>query len=202
MNRHVVIFARMPRYGRVKTRLARDIGKMEALRFYRKNLLNLYYRFTGLPTIKLHLSFASDTDSRHGFLPLWPKTLIKLQGKGNLGNRMVNVFKNAPAGEPMIILGSDAPNIEHTHISTAFRALGHNDVVFGPAEDGGYWLVGLKRGRAMPPHFMKQVRWSTKYALQDTVATLPKHWKIAYINVLSDIDTGADLKAWKSAERD
>jgi hypothetical protein len=121
-----------------------------------------------------------------GYLPRWP------QGHGNLGDRMATIFKGALHG-PVVIIGADIPGVTPTLIEKAFRALGDNDAVFGPAPDGGYWLVGLKRGgRAIPAGFFQDVRWSTKHALTDTVATLGDA-RVAYIDTLQDVDHASDL---------
>jgi glycosyltransferase A (GT-A) superfamily protein (DUF2064 family) len=104
---------------------------------------------------------------------------------------MARVFRTLPQG-PICVIGADIPGVEPTHIKDAFETLGTQDAVFGPAFDGGYWLVGLNTSRPVPPQFMKGVRWSTKDALTDTVATL-KGRSIGYIARLQDVDTVADL---------
>ena len=96
------------------------------------------------------------------------------------------IICNRPDGE-----GADQPTFDE--IAEAFAALGAHDAVFGPALDGGYWLVGLRRVRAVPPDLFTGVRWSTEHALSDTVATLRGH-SIARVATLRDVDTAADLK--------
>jgi hypothetical protein len=91
---------------------------------------------------------------------------------------------------PTCIIGADIPGIEAPHIAQAFKALGDHDAVFGPAPDGGYWLVGLKH--APKPGLFANVRWSTEHALADSRATLPDA-RIATIATLADVDTAADL---------
>ena len=84
---------------------------------------------------------------------------------------------------PSIIVGSDIPAIEAEHIAQAFRLLGRNDAVFGPAADGGYWLIGLKRmPKALAP--FAGVRWSSPHALADTLANL-KGKRVAFAATLS-----------------
>jgi glycosyltransferase A (GT-A) superfamily protein (DUF2064 family) len=104
---------------------------------------------------------------------------------------MGRMLGTAPPG-PVCIVGADIPGITATHIASAFGALGANDAVFGPAPDGGYWLIGLKRARPIPPRLFANVRWSTEHALMDTIATLPNH-RIAQIATLNDVDTIDDL---------
>ncbi len=91
---------------------------------------------------------------------------------------------------PTCIIGADIPGIQPHHIAEAFCALGDHDAVFGPAPDGGYWLVGLKeRPRS---GLFKNVRWSTEHALSDSRATLGNA-RIATVATLADVDTVADL---------
>jgi glycosyltransferase A (GT-A) superfamily protein (DUF2064 family) len=105
---------------------------------------------------------------------------------------MKAIFGNAPTG-PVVIIGADIPNITPTLIDKAFRALGDHDAVFGPAPDGGYWLIGLKRGaHAVPIDLFKDVRWSSEYALADTIASLSTT-RVATIDELRDVDTVQDL---------
>ena len=94
---------------------------------------------------------------------------------------------------PVCIIGADIPGITSAHIARAFAALGDHEAVFGPALDGGYWLVGLQCTGAVPQGLFQGVRWSTEHALADTMATLPGR-RIALIDQLRDIDTVADLR--------
>ena len=96
-----------------------------------------------------------------------------------------------PVG-PVCIIGADIPGIHPRHIARAFHALGRTDATFGPAPDGGYWLIGLKRSRAIPPTLFRNVRWSTEHAMADTIATL-SGFTISTITPLRDVDTAADL---------
>ncbi len=104
---------------------------------------------------------------------------------------MANVARELPPG-PVVIVGSDIPDIAPNHIAKAFRALGDNDAVFGPATDGGYWLVGLRRR----PRFLDPfagVRWSSVHALADTLANLAGR-RVAFVDLLSDVDDGDSLR--------
>lgn len=104
---------------------------------------------------------------------------------------MGRIFRSLPPG-PVCIIGADIPGLQRHHIARAFHALGNSDAVFGPAPDGGYWLVGLKRVAAVPATLFESVRWSTEHALADTVASLGG-LRIAEIDVLRDVDDVADL---------
>ncbi len=102
---------------------------------------------------------------------------------------MIRLLSHRGSG-PRIVIGSDIPGVRRHHIARAFAALGRHDAVFGPAEDGGFWLVGL---RHRPPVGMfKGVRWSTSHVLADSLATMPD-LSVALIDRLHDVDTVQDL---------
>ena len=127
-----------------------------------------------------------------GWRVLWPPHLPRIaQGPGDLGARMARVISAAPPG-PVVIIGADAPGLRARHLRKAFHALARADAVFGPAEDGGYWLIGLARRQSAPSLF-NSVRWSTAHALQDTLASLPQDFDVQYLERLSDIDEAKDL---------
>ena len=196
MHRHVILFARPPRYGCGKTRLARDIGKVATLRFYRNNVNRVLGRLKTMPSIKLSVSLTPDNAVFEAVGPHFGDVPLIPQGYGDLGAKMARALNHRDIG-PTVIIGSDIPDISPRYIEEAFKALHSNDAVFGPCEDGGYWLIGLKRLSNTPSHFLKNIEWSTSQALQQSVATLPKQWKVGYISILDDIDTGADLAAWQ-----
>ncbi len=123
---------------------------------------------------------------------IWPAHLPRIpQGRGDLGARMKRALRVSPTG-PVCVIGADIPGITKPHIARAFAALGPAEAVFGPAPDGGYWLVGLKNARPAPPSLFKGVRWSSVDALADTLASLPG-WRIAFVDSLRDVDTADDL---------
>ncbi|MBE9475978.1 MAG: glycosyltransferase, partial [Proteobacteria bacterium] len=153
------IMVKEPRAGRVKTRLGKGIGMTRAAWWFRhqtRRLLRVLGRDVRWQTV---LAVSPDVEGLQSriwpdHLPRWP------QGRGDLGQRMAAIFRHAPSG-PVVIIGADIPGITPALIAKAFRALGDHDAVFGPAYDGGYWLVGLKRGAgAVPVHLFENVRWS------------------------------------------
>ncbi|MGA0394140.1 MAG: TIGR04282 family arsenosugar biosynthesis glycosyltransferase, partial [Rhodospirillales bacterium] len=115
-------------------------------------------------------------------------------GTGDLGARMNRVMNALPPG-PAVIIGSDIPTITPRHIAQAFKRLGSDDAVFGPATDGGYWLVGLKR-RPTVPSIFRNVRWSSETALADTLANLKHGQRIALLEELEDVDDGYGYRRW------
>lgn len=187
-NRHLVIFAKAPRMGRVKTRLARDIGTVSAWKFYRRQLFSLVRNLGHDPRWQTHLFVAPDMSA--GDDRIWPSGVSRHpQGGGDLGERMQRAFDILPPG-PAMIIGADIPGITSGHIADGFRALGNHDAVFGPADDGGYWLVGVKRSPRRPRLF-DGVRWSGPHALDDTRRNLGGY-SVSLLEILADIDDGAD----------
>jgi glycosyltransferase A (GT-A) superfamily protein (DUF2064 family) len=97
-----------------------------------------------------------------------------------------------------VLIGSDIPGVTAADIAAAFRALGRAQAVFGPAEDGGYWLVGF--GPRRPARPFAGVRWSTEHALADTLSNCAGH-RVALVRRLRDVDTAADLRALQGQRR-
>jgi rSAM/selenodomain-associated transferase 1 len=184
---HLVIFARHPRLGTGKRRLARDVGAVQALRFQRV-MLALTLRRLGRD--RRWTTWLAVTPDRARFRPIWPRSLP--QGRGDLGRRMARVARMSRPG-PVVIVGSDIPGVTARHIARAFHELGQRDAVFGPAADGGYWLVGLRRRPRLLDPF-RNVRWSTGHALADTLQNLAGK-KIAFLDTLADVDDGPSLAA-------
>ena len=199
MIRHLVIFARAPQPGRVKRRMARDVGALAAARFYRATLTGQLRRMTRGARWQVWLFVTPDTELCH---PAWRLAGVRLnvrpQGPGDLGQRMLKPFKTLPPG-PVVLVGSDIPAMQPSHIAQAFRLLGRHDLVFGPARDGGFWLIGARRLRPMLRTLFTGVRWSTRHALADTRANIPATISVELAATLDDIDTARDLRAFQRA---
>ena len=188
-DRWLVVMLKEPRPGRVKTRLGREIGLIEAAWWFRHQTQALLRRLDD-PRWRLVLAVSPDTEGLAS--RIWPAHLPRLpQGPGDLGHRMARVFRSLPPG-PALIVGADIPGIGTPQISRAYRALGPAEAVFGPAPDGGYWLVGLKRSGAVPAGLFRGVRWSSEHALADSRASLAG-CRVALTDTLRDVDTAADL---------
>ena len=189
----LVIMAKAPVAGTVKTRLAKTIGTGEATSFYRAMTASAVRRLTRTRRWK---SCLAATPDRCATEPFWPEGIdIVAQGSGDLGDRMGRLFEGLPPG-PVVIIGTDIPDIRPADIADAFRALGSNDAVLGPAPDGGYWLIGLKRTpRVLKP--FADVRWSSSHTLADTLANLEGS-RVALLRELDDIDTAEDYRTWRA----
>lgn len=181
----VFVFARAPRLGAVKRRLARDIGERAALDFHRATMLAL---LRGLTEERRFRTVLAVTPDRARF-PLPVHVPRVGQGRGDLGARMQRAAARVPHGR-VVIIGCDIPDARPTDVLAAFRALGRADAVFGPAEDGGYWLVGFSLRRPARP--FAAVRWSTTHALADTLANFRRR-RVAFLRTLRDVDTAQDL---------
>jgi rSAM/selenodomain-associated transferase 1 len=180
--------AKFPVAGRVKTRLAREIGVAEAIRFYRATMRAVLARLGRQPFWETILAVSPDTAVAS---PMFPSTLRRMsQGGGGLGERMQRPMRQLPPG-PVCVIGTDIPAIRVGDVRWAFRQLGRSDVVFGPAEDGGFWLVGLRRRpRLVYPY--GGVRWSRPDTLDAVLANL-SGLTVGMTTRLGDVDSASDL---------
>jgi hypothetical protein len=182
----VVVFARAPRLGAVKRRLAAELGDRAALRFHVATLTRLLRALAAEPRVRTVLAVTPDRARVRV-----PHGMARMpQGRGDLGVRMHRAFRRFPHGR-VALIGSDIPDANARDLVAAFRALGRADAVFGPAADGGYWLVGMAPRRPGRP--FAKVRWSTPHALTDTLANFPPR-RIALLRTLHDVDTAADWR--------
>ncbi|MFO1027035.1 MAG: TIGR04282 family arsenosugar biosynthesis glycosyltransferase [Acetobacteraceae bacterium] len=182
----VIVFARAPRLGTVKRRLARDIGDRAALRFHTATLTGLLRDLAACRRFDVVLAVTPD----RAFVRLPPRVGRIGQGHGDLGARMARALRRY---RRVALMGCDIPDAGAADVRAAFRALGSVDAVFGPAQDGGYWLIGL--GPRRPRDLFGAVRWSTEHALADTLRQFHRH-RVAFIRRLADVDTVAEYQAW------
>ncbi|MBL4655537.1 MAG: TIGR04282 family arsenosugar biosynthesis glycosyltransferase [Bacteroidia bacterium] len=187
----LMIFVKNPELGKVKTRLASSIGVEAALEVYR-NLLNHTRRIT----IKLecqktvgYSQFVDDND-------IWDNSIYdkELQIGHDLGEKMSGAFQNFFQNESskVVIIGSDCSELTKEIIEESFIMLDDNDVVIGPAKDGGYYLLGMKK---YYPQLFENKKWSTNSVLSSTIVDL-ENLEVDYhiLQELSDIDRVEDLK--------
>lgn len=187
---HLIIFIKNPILGKVKTRLAANIGAEQALAVYLR-LMELT-RNAALQSDCTRNLFYSDTIE----LDAWDEDKFNkfVQEGASLGDRMKNAFDQAFAlgAKKAVIIGSDCPELSSKIIEDAFLLLDYNDVCIGPAKDGGYYLLGMKE----PLSFLfDEKEWSTDSVLRDTIRDLGSN-KLNYglLRALSDLDTVEDLK--------
>jgi rSAM/selenodomain-associated transferase 1 len=186
----IILFVRHPEKGRVKTRLARDIGDERALEIY-KRLLGHTQAITQELDCDRFVFYADAIVAND----IWEGNDYRkrVQAGDTLGERMKNAFAEVfdSGYQKVVIIGSDCPQLSSAIISDAFKTLDTTDVVIGPATDGGYYLLALKY---MITAVFENKQWSTDTVLTDTVADLEK-LAVTYslAPVLRDIDTGDDL---------
>jgi rSAM/selenodomain-associated transferase 1 len=191
----LLIFAKTPRIGLSKTRLADDVGRVEARRIARFVLARTM-RVVHDPAWQSVLMITPRADLHQTLGGLWPSHVSrKAQGKGDLGDRLIRGMEAAPAG-PVIFIGTDTPDINTAHIHEAARALRHDGAVFGPARDGGFWLFGISH-RLRDASLFRDVRWSSPHAMEDVWSNLPPHARVSLLPNLIDIDTSRDWELYK-----
>lgn len=191
MKGRLVVMLKEPHPGRVKTRLGRDLGMVGAAWWFRHQTARLLRRLQD-PRWEIVLAVTPDREGMRS--RIWPAQLTRVpQGAGHLGDRMARVMRTLAPG-PVCVIGGDIPGVTSAKVARAFAALGAQEAVFGPAPDGGYWLIGVRHPGRMPSAFLQDVRWSSAYALQDSVASLGRR-SVALVDTLRDVDTLADLHA-------
>ncbi|MGE0723342.1 MAG: TIGR04282 family arsenosugar biosynthesis glycosyltransferase [Alphaproteobacteria bacterium] len=194
MRRTLIVFLRAPSLGRGKRRLARDIGAVPALAFQRTQVACLLRRLGRDPRWRTMLAVTPDDAVRRR----WPIRLPAVaQGRGDLGARMARALATPPPGA-VVLIGADIPSVTRADVWSAFRTLGDRDLVLGPARDGGYWLIGMRRTPRPPPRDFGKVRWSSRHALADTLANLGPGRRVAMAATREDIDDGAAWRRWRA----
>ena len=196
----LIIFAKAPHVGRAKTRLGRHVGMSRAAILFRQMTQLTINAAIEAKARKpdMEIILAVDPPMAVGVQwpcwsqPNWSGQFTKIpQSHGDLGARITHAMTHRRHG-PVVIIGTDAPQIRARHILEAFHTLGHSDAVFGPAYDGGYWLAGFARRRPNPALF-QGVRWSSETTLQDTLNSIPEHHQVAMLEEMRDIDEKDDL---------
>ncbi len=184
----LIIFIKNPKLGKAKTRIAQTAGYEKALLIY-KELLKHTRKVACSVKAKRLLYYSEFIDQKDE----WNADLFdkKLQHKGDLGTRMAQAFAEAlNESEKAIIIGSDCASLTHHIVKAAFDALDVNDFVIGPAEDGGYYLLGMKQP---DPTLFEAIEWSTSTVFMETIARIDALSKTyALLPTLSDIDYWED----------
>lgn len=188
----IAIFCKAPIPGRVKTRLAADIGTAAATAIYRACAEHTVWsvRHAGLPTVV----FMDRREAAPAFHD-WLGGMLAVQEGDDLGARMENAVRELldHGYKRVIIVGTDAPFVSEKVVHDAAVELMTHDVVIGPALDGGYYLIGTSEDR---PQLFEGVEWSTDKVLQTTLDICENNdWSVAQLEPHRDIDTKADLDA-------
>ncbi|WP_223032781.1 TIGR04282 family arsenosugar biosynthesis glycosyltransferase [Hanstruepera marina] len=184
----VIVFVKNIKLGKVKTRLAKTIGDQEAFEVY-KLLVKKTEKATQNLLVDTHIYFSDAV-----IVTKWPNTYKTVQKGNDLGERMKNAFKDGfeKGYKNIVLIGSDLPDISEVIINQAFESLKTHDTVFGPAEDGGYYLVGIKN---LNHTIFDNKPWSDSNLLNKTIEELNSSAiSIGLLQTLNDIDTFEDLK--------
>lgn len=188
----LLIFVKNPVKGAVKTRLAKAIGEEKALSVYRR-LLKLAKSATDPLDVSKQVWYSQFIDLDD----MWSMQEYdkQLQQGRDLGLRMQTAFRKAFASgfEKVVIIGSDCPELSTPILQQAFQLLEEHEVVVGPSQDGGYYLLGMTE---FYPALFEQKKWSTPAVYEQTIQQL-KGMNVSYrlLPLLNDIDTKADLQA-------
>jgi len=195
----LIIYVKAPRAGTVKTRLLKEFSAEEALALYRAMAEDLIARLRDSGAFALQIHFTPEDAAEE--IKSWlggDLTLRPQQGR-DLGERMHGSFAAAfREGFPKAaIIGSDLPTLAHSRVVEAFRELDQREVVLGPGEDGGYYLIALKSPR---PELFAEVEWSSPAVLSRTLENASRGGlNLIQLPRESDLDTAADARRlWES----
>ncbi|MHC4362984.1 MAG: TIGR04282 family arsenosugar biosynthesis glycosyltransferase [Planctomycetota bacterium] len=198
----ILLFVKHPAPGRVKTRLAEQLGPGRAAALYENFVLDLLDTLRSL-NVNLRIFFEPAealNDIRHW---LGENHSYVLQRGNNLGQRMKNAFAYAFADgcSKGVLIGSDLPDLPADFLSLGLRALDTGDAVLGPSSDGGYYLIGFSRETFLPEAF-DNIAWGTDRVFAHTVKTLKRHRRKLYVLPRwHDVDTLEDLKSLVARSR-
>lgn len=189
MKESLIVFVKKPVAGKVKTRLAKTLGDNEALKVYIRLLEKVKELISDLQVeICVYYSEASGPELE------WGKAVKSyIQVEGDLGVRMKTAIQQTLTySEKVVLMGSDCPGISQEIIQKAFEALDHSEIVLGPTEDGGYYLIGMKK---CYQSVFENITWSTTDVLKQTVeAAEMNKISLAMLPTLRDIDEEEDYR--------
>ena len=204
MKTGLIVFAREPLPGAVKTRLAASLGDKAAAELYETMLRDVLKGVRQLSGIDTVVFWACEEES----LPLLEeqyRCCSRRQSNGNLGQRMSRAFEKmfADGCELCCIIGSDAPDLPLSYILEAYRLLAtpQTDVVFGPSRDGGYYLIGM---RQVWPKLFTDISWGSSAVLNQSLGAAQDSGSgllVSLLPVWQDIDTLEDLQAFQERNR-
>ena len=199
--KHLIIFTRYPQPGKTKTRLILALGVEGAANLQRQMTeftLSKVKKFQESAAISFEIRF---TGGNLQLMQNWLGTELnyQLQGEGDLGKRMENSFLSAfnKGAQEVVIIGIDCPSLSAEVLAQAFKKINNCDLLLGPAVDGGYYLIGLKR--AIRELFIN-IDWGTAKVLQQTVDIAQQlNLSVGYLATLADVDRPEDLPIWENS---
>jgi uncharacterized protein len=193
-NSALIIFAREPQLGRVKTRLKDNLPSLKIQQLYKAFIQDVCRMAGTIPCPRFLFYTGAGTRDAVPFLSRFKKKfLLRRQSGRNLGRRMLGAFEfGAKEGYGQtVIIGTDCLTLSAKDVTRAFKTLARYDCVLGPAKDGGYYLIGLRRPN---PELFTGVRWGSADVLRETIGRLQKcGLSFHLLPVKEDIDTYASL---------
>ena len=197
-NSALLVMARLPRPGRVKSRLADTIGEEKAAEFYQRCAERLFEESRRLPNgVARYIFYADAADAAAMRSWAGDDFLYEPQTRGHLGDRLVDAFTTAfgQGVQKAVVVGSDVPDLTARRIAAALRLLDHYPIVIGPDHGGGYYLMGMRMLHR--DLFLRSLAWGTHYVLGHTLRIMRDlALTPAFLPTLIDIDTGGDLRRW------
>jgi rSAM/selenodomain-associated transferase 1 len=193
----LLIFAKAPRPGLVKTRLANSVGKEAACSAYKRLIRTLAARLEKLPGATVCYSPPDARDELSSFFPA--QWRFAPQTGAELGERLYRAMEEsfARGAAKVAVIGCDCPYITRLDIENAWSALDSNDAVLGPATDGGYWLVG---SRELHAGLFEGIDWSTERVLSQTLEVAGRlKLRTALLRTLEDVDTELEWQRFLEA---
>lgn len=183
----LIIFVRSPKLGKVKTRLAKEVGDEEALSIYIRLLTHTREVAEQVQATR-HLFYSDEIIEDDWSNEYFNKSLQEI---GDLGDKMQHAISTAlRTNEKVIIIGSDCAQLNSSIVEAAFNTLDQNDVVIGPTFDGGYYLLGVKKVHI---ELFQDMTWSVESVYEETVKRIKKKGlSFATLKKLSDIDYKED----------
>jgi len=195
----LIVFSRYPEPGKTKTRMIPALGASGAAELQRtmtEHTLHNAQQLLSEREVNIEVHF---TGGSQQLMAAWLGEDIKyiLQVSGDLGHKMQSAFDNAfqMGSQRVLIIGIDCPDINQVILNEAFNSLEKNDLVLGVAEDGGYYLIGLKN---TIPQLFHNIDWGTDQVLNQT-NNIAQQFKldVHYLTTLSDVDRPEDLTIWQ-----
>ena len=190
----LVVFARAPILGAVKTRLVPPLSNEQALALHRALVEDTLERLTRVGGNALERwLYLSEPLASQDALEIPSDWTMALQSGDDLGGRMENAFRDALHEEPgkMILLGSDSPTVPLEYVGQAFKEMVDREVVLGPAEDGGYYLIGCS---TLVPELFQSIDWGTDRVLSQSKDALANaNREFALLPAWYDVDSEKDL---------
>lgn len=195
---HLLIFTRYPEPGNTKTRLIPTLGAVGAATLQRQmteHTVNWVRQYRQATPLSVEIRFAGGSLAQ---MQTWlgPDLDYSLQGEGDLGDRLTRAFQTAfeQGQQRVVAIGTDCPSLDSVQLAAALSHLHQADLVLGPATDGGYYLIGLRR---FLPEVFQGIDWGSERVLQQTLAIAQSlHLSVALLQPLTDIDRPEDLPLW------